>query len=171
MKILFLLILTVSILHAEDWTILGKTYQNVTVGQVEPDCVHITYANGIGRIMIADMPPELQKRFSFDPVAAKAASDAKVKAQSDAEAYLASQPKPAEVSVVTIAPASVKPVVDNSLIQSQIASLQEDIEEKNREISRNLADEEHHRITSQNGLREIIAKEQSQLNALRSQLR
>ena len=28
---------------AEDWTVAGKTYHNVMVGQVEADCVHITY--------------------------------------------------------------------------------------------------------------------------------
>ncbi len=56
---------------SEDWTVNGKDYHNVTVGQVESDRVHITYDGGIGTIMLADLPPELKKRFNYDPVAAK----------------------------------------------------------------------------------------------------
>jgi hypothetical protein len=40
-----ILVLVVTLLPAlaEDWTIDGKDYHNVTVGKVEADQVHITY--------------------------------------------------------------------------------------------------------------------------------
>jgi hypothetical protein len=57
---------------AEDWTVNGKTYHNVTVGQVEADRVHITFDGGIGSLMLVDLTPELQKRFNYDPAKAKA---------------------------------------------------------------------------------------------------
>jgi len=59
---------------AEDWTVNGKDYHNVTVGKVEPDRVHITYDGGIGTVMLSDLTPELQKRFNYDPAQAKAAA-------------------------------------------------------------------------------------------------
>lgn len=61
---------------AEDWTVAGKDYHNVTVGKVEADRVHITYDGGIGTVMLADLPPELQKRFGYDPQKAKDATKA-----------------------------------------------------------------------------------------------
>jgi hypothetical protein len=57
---------------AEDWTVNGKNYHNVTVGQVELDRVHITYDGGVGTVMLSDLTPELQKRFNYDPLKAKA---------------------------------------------------------------------------------------------------
>ena len=60
--------------RAEDWTVNGKDYHNVIVGQLEPDRVHISYDGGIGTVMLADLPPDLQKRFNYDPKAAIAAT-------------------------------------------------------------------------------------------------
>ncbi|MEJ0000848.1 MAG: hypothetical protein WDO13_17785 [Verrucomicrobiota bacterium] len=68
--------------YAEDWTVDGKTYHNVVVGQVEPDRVHITYDGGIGTVPLADLPPDLRKRFNYDATQAKAAAAAQ--AQHDA---------------------------------------------------------------------------------------
>jgi len=59
--------------RAEDWTLNGKTLRNVTVGQVEAENVHITYDGGVGSVALADLPPDLQKRFNYDPAKAKAA--------------------------------------------------------------------------------------------------
>ena len=59
--------------RAEDWTVSGKAYHNVKVGQVEAYRVHITYDGGIGAVMLADLSPELQKRFGYNPDKAKAA--------------------------------------------------------------------------------------------------
>ena len=97
--------------RAEDWTVNGKDYHNVTVSKVDPDKVHITFDGGIGSINLADLPPDLRKRFNYDPQAAKTA----VKAEADREAKsdkeqaeaIARQPKvvpaadPVAVSEVT----------------------------------------------------------------------
>ena len=56
----------------EDWTVNGRDYHNVKVGQVEPDRVHITYDGGLGTVLLKDLPPDLQKRFNYDPAQAKA---------------------------------------------------------------------------------------------------
>jgi len=59
--------------NAGDWTVNGREYHNVKVGEVEIDRVHITYDGGLGTVMIADLPPELKKCFvNYDPAAAKA---------------------------------------------------------------------------------------------------
>ena len=79
--------------RAEDWTVNGKTYHNVTVTKVEPDAVHIMFDGGIGSVKIADLTPELQKKFNYDPAKAKAAEKAEAdrEAQSDRERALAAQ--------------------------------------------------------------------------------
>jgi hypothetical protein len=65
----------------------GRDYHNVKVTEVDADRVHITYDGGIGTVMIADLTPELKKRFNYDPDAAKQAlaEREKQEAQSDAE--------------------------------------------------------------------------------------
>ncbi len=50
---------------AEDWTIQGKTYHNVTVQNVTADHVEIMYDGGVGSPKLADLPPDLQKRFNY----------------------------------------------------------------------------------------------------------
>ena len=69
----------------------GKDYHNVKVGQVEADRVHITYDGGIGTVMIADLTPDLKKRFNYDPGAAKATVDERNQQASQADAELASE--------------------------------------------------------------------------------
>jgi len=64
----------------KDWTVNGREFHNVTVGQVEADRVHITYDGGLGTVMLADMPPDLRKAFNYDPVAAQ-----QVEAQREAD--------------------------------------------------------------------------------------
>lgn len=166
-------------LHAEDWTIAGKTYQNVVVGQVEADCVHITYANGIGRVMIADMPTDLQKRFGYDSTKAEAAERAKENARAASEAYLVANYKPA-AAATNDAP-STAPVTapaarvglspeDRQGIQDAITSLTADLASKQAELNRNAHDENNHKISSQNGLRDAMAEEASRLAALQAQL-
>lgn len=70
--------------HGEDWTVAGKDYHNVTVGQVEADRVHITYDGGLGTIALADLSPDLQKRFGYDPAHAKEASQKREEDQKEA---------------------------------------------------------------------------------------
>jgi hypothetical protein len=77
--------------RAEDWTVNGKDYHNVTVGQVEPDRVHITYDGGVGTVMLSDLTPELQKRFDYDPQKAKASTDARDKASAEAQKEMAAE--------------------------------------------------------------------------------
>jgi hypothetical protein len=70
---------------AEDWTVNGKTYHNVTVSKVEPDSVHIMFDGGIGSLKLSDLTPELQKRFNYDPAKAKAAEEAEAERHAQLE--------------------------------------------------------------------------------------
>jgi hypothetical protein len=66
---------------AEDWTTTdGTKYQNVQVIRVEDDAVTILYKDGGALIFLFKLPPALQQRFSYDPVKAKAAMEARAKA-------------------------------------------------------------------------------------------
>ena len=76
---------------AKDWTVNGRLYRNVIVGQVEADIVHITYDNGSGNVTLADLPPDLQRRFNYDPKAAAQASQQRAAAKAQAEAELQKQ--------------------------------------------------------------------------------
>jgi hypothetical protein len=78
---------------AEDWTVNGKTYHNVTVSKVDPDKVHIMYDGGIGSVNLADLPPDLQKKFNYDPSAAKAAASAEAQRQAEVDRQLAIEEK------------------------------------------------------------------------------
>lgn len=100
--------------RAEDWTVDGKDYHNVVVGQVEADRVHISYDGGVGTVALVDLSPELQKRFNYDPQKAKASADARAQVSAEAQqeiatelaAKLASQnaahksPKPEQVAAI-----------------------------------------------------------------------
>jgi hypothetical protein len=68
----------------KDWVVDGKEYHNVVVGQIEADQVHITYDGGIGSVALADLPPDLQKHFGYDPEQAKETSEARNQAQAEA---------------------------------------------------------------------------------------
>lgn len=48
-------------------TVDGVTYSNVTFGTVSPSAVSIYHSTGITRIPLAKLPPELQRRFGYDP--------------------------------------------------------------------------------------------------------
>ena len=66
---------------AEDWTTTdGIKYQNVRIIRVEDDAVTILYKDGGALIFLNKLPPALQERFDYDPVKAKAAMDARAKA-------------------------------------------------------------------------------------------
>ena len=75
----------------ENWSVNGRDYHDVKVTQVEADRVHITYDGGLGTVMLADLPPELQKRFNFDPAAAHQAEQTRAQRASQAAAELAAQ--------------------------------------------------------------------------------
>jgi len=68
---------------AEDWTTTdGKTYQSVKVVKVEDDAVTVLCKDGGALIPISNLSPALQKRFSYDPIKAKAAADARADQES-----------------------------------------------------------------------------------------
>lgn len=48
-------------------TVDGVTYSNVTFGTVTPSSVSIRYSEGIAKVPLTKLPPELQKRLGFDP--------------------------------------------------------------------------------------------------------
>jgi hypothetical protein len=71
-------------LYAEDWkTTDGTVYQDVKVIKVEDDAVTVLFKDGGARVPLIKLPPDLQKRFSYDPVKAKAATDARAKADAE----------------------------------------------------------------------------------------
>jgi hypothetical protein len=73
MRVVYLLLFLSLPVYGEDWIVRGKDYRNVIVGQIEADRVHIAYDGGIGSISLADLSPELQKKFKYDPAKAKIA--------------------------------------------------------------------------------------------------
>jgi hypothetical protein len=69
---------------AEDWTTTdGTKYQNVQVIRVEDDAVTIIYKDGGALVFLNKLPPALQERFDYDPVKAKAAAEARTKADAE----------------------------------------------------------------------------------------
>ncbi len=65
---------------AEDWTTTdGVNYQNVRVVRVEDDAVTILYKDGGALVFLNKLPPNLQERFDYDPVKAKAAAEERSK--------------------------------------------------------------------------------------------
>lgn len=68
-------------LHAEDWTTAdGKVFHNVMVIKIEPDAVTILDKDGGALVSLAQLPPDLQKRFHYDPAQAKIAAAARAQA-------------------------------------------------------------------------------------------
>ncbi len=67
-------------LRATDWTTTdGKTYTDVKLIKRDADTVTILDEDGGARISLDRLPADLQKRFGYDPVAAKAAAEARAK--------------------------------------------------------------------------------------------
>ncbi len=70
--------------RAEDWTTTdGIHYQNVRVIRVEDDAITILYKDGGALVPLHKLPPALQQRFDYDPVKAKIAADARMKADAE----------------------------------------------------------------------------------------
>jgi len=112
-----LLVMPALLLQAEDWkTTDGKVYQGVTVIKSDPDAVTILYRDGGALVPLAQLPPDLQKRFNYDPdqarkaAAARAQSDAKSAAALQAEVILAKKLKADEKAAEKANAAKPKPV-------------------------------------------------------------
>lgn len=96
-RILVILLATVLLtssatsLWAEDWkTIDGKVYQDVKVIESAPDAVTILHKDGGALVPLELLPPELQKRFNYDPAKAKVAADERMQEEiTDARALRA----------------------------------------------------------------------------------
>lgn len=69
---LFLIFCFGSLAFADDFkTINGKEYKNVKVNRVEPDGIVIRFSGGIVKIPLAELSVELQRKYNYDPEAAK----------------------------------------------------------------------------------------------------
>jgi hypothetical protein len=80
----FALALSSTSAFAEDWTTTdGTKYQDVRIIRVEDDAVTILYKDGGALIFLFKLPPPLQQRFDYDPVKAKAAMEARIKADAE----------------------------------------------------------------------------------------
>ena len=134
-----LLISGFGIAHAEDWDVKGKTYHNVQVKNSDDAYVSITYDGGIGRVALADLPPDVRRRFTYDPAKSKAALDAeaaRVAASDRAAATQMAKDNAAvqQQSTVASAPASSpspQPQQPNSHA-IQIAQLRQQIADLNK---------------------------------------
>ncbi len=51
-------------------TLAGKTFDQVKVSKVTAVEIRFTHATGIASVPLADLPPDMQKLFGYDPVAA-----------------------------------------------------------------------------------------------------
>jgi hypothetical protein len=70
--------------QAEDWkTSDGIVYHDVKVIRVEDDDITIMYRDGGALIPLSKLPPVVQKQFSYDPVKAKIAAEARAKEDAD----------------------------------------------------------------------------------------
>jgi hypothetical protein len=87
-------------LRAEDWTTRdGQVYHDVKVLDVKPDYVTILHHDGGGRVALADLPADLQKRFNYDPAKAKAAAAQTAMADAANERSLHSERTVAETAL------------------------------------------------------------------------
>ena len=77
-------VVSITFVRAEDWTTTdGTKYQQVKVIRVEDDAVTILHKDGGALVFLYKLPPDLQQRFDYDPVKAKAAMDARTKADAE----------------------------------------------------------------------------------------
>lgn len=104
--ILSLCCLVVASARAEDLTLRdGTVLKNVTVTSVTPAYISVTHAAGVARIMLQDLPPELQKRYGYDPqkaaqyAAADAAAQRRLVDQQQAAAKAAATQKAKEAAL------------------------------------------------------------------------
>jgi len=68
-----LLLCSCSVAFADDFkTSTGKEYKNAKVFRVEADGIVITFSSGVVKIPFAELSPETQKKYGYDPQAAAA---------------------------------------------------------------------------------------------------
>ena len=70
----------------------GQTYTNVTVTSVTASDIYFISASGMGNAKLADLPPDLQKHFHYDPAKAHAAEAQSAQNKAAYHAQLLHQP-------------------------------------------------------------------------------
>jgi thiol-disulfide isomerase/thioredoxin len=71
----FLILCFVPVAFADDFKAIdGKEYKNVTVTRVEPDGLVLKSKSGISKVYFIELPPDVQKRFQYNPANAAAYS-------------------------------------------------------------------------------------------------
>jgi hypothetical protein len=108
-KIFILVVCIESVLLADDFkTINGKEYKNAKLSRVEPDGIVITFSGGIVKIPFAELSPDIQKNYGYNPAAAadfqKQVYDAGVRrAREIAESQAAANARNAELAAQSAA--------------------------------------------------------------------
>jgi hypothetical protein len=162
-------------------------YQDCKLMRVEADGVVISHRLGVAKLMFYSMPPEFQKAYGYDPVAAKqatdeqeaknAASDAMAARQTAIEKKNQNQGSPTVISIgTTSAPSATKtPTVDSASIQSRINELQADISFMQREEAKLYQDNRtlkaNGATVTRGGYTDKIAEEQAQVAQLQRELK
>ena len=80
-------------------TIGDKTYSNLHVTLVTDLGIKATWDGGLGTILFSDMPPDLQKKFGYDPKKFKAAANAQAEHNAQSDAAAAAQAKVDEANL------------------------------------------------------------------------
>jgi len=71
----FLTVFVASITLADDFkTIEGKEYKDASVTRVEPDGIVVKSKSGISKLYFVELPPDVQRRFNYNPQQARAYS-------------------------------------------------------------------------------------------------
>lgn len=93
-------------LHAEDLKIGETTYKDYSVLKVEPDGIKISHKDGVAKIRLEQLPPDLVKKYNLDPAKAAAFREKKEGEQKKADDAKAAEGK--EMAEKTAAKAAEK---------------------------------------------------------------
>lgn len=113
-------------------TVDGQSYQSLVLREVTPTEVAFAHSNGSARVTMEKLPPDLQRRFLYDPAEIKRLEEAKAAAASPVEGLdgvegLTKGPKDPN--------RKVDPVVINNL-RTRILNRQRDIKKAKAEAAR-----------------------------------
>jgi hypothetical protein len=64
-------------------TLDGKTFQKCQLLKVDADGIVVNHSEGITKILYGLLPPELQKKFGYDPHQAAALTEAQIQFQEE----------------------------------------------------------------------------------------
>jgi hypothetical protein len=104
---------------AELKTTDGLTYKSCTVTKVEPDGITIMHSDGATKVPFSKLPPDIQQKYNYDPVAAdKYSADLAAKRQALVAAKLEAAKVETQTSSTVVAPAS-KPTTDSAPVPAQ----------------------------------------------------